>query len=335
MNFLILKLIMACILICIGTYGTFLFRNSIIEIADFKKKDKVAKSSVLRENFGEIVTLIESQLASDKTQLKRNEKIKNIKTDEYINVPMLLTSNIGPHEIKIAIEMFDENKKIDSEKLLSILGKYDAVGIITIVIVSKSGFEDDVYKRAKFLNNLELISFQEAKTTDWSKVISKLTNVKIHHFMLPTLSKVTTVFPIGTPFKEGVWEFKECQILKPSGVTITTDEWVQDLLWNQELLLTVEKLATKDGSYTIDLTAPMKGFFIISPNKDKLPLISILLKAKFQIFSENLEFVKALYGVSQLAYTQTEKFNNSILITVTEDKDEEAKIGIKIKKGSN
>lgn len=333
MTWIIIKFITVCLLIIGGILATTLWLPNIWrEYTEYKKNNKIVKSAILNTDFGNIIKLIESQLASESARVSHSAKIKDNSTDTIQVVPILIEDFIGPHPIKIAVEIFNTENPIDLPKIDSMMGKYFSLGIPRVIIVSKGGFTKQAYKKANTLNFMHLVTFEEAKNTNWVKFVNKIKKVELQLFMLPQLKEAKVFLVEGEYLPEEGINVGNTSIQKPSGELLNADEWVKKVLWDDNVINAVQKQISESGRYTLNLKVPMQGFYLINSKGNKFALHSIELTSKVRMDHVSLPFERMSYEEAQLAIANIKKIGHEFTFIISEKKDADASLGIQIKK---
>lgn len=122
--------------------------------------------------FQDLVALIERALAPLGAKVTESAMILGADDDEEPReIDVLIESNFGPYNIKVAVEAKDEKRKMDVVRFESIVAKYKSksgIQVNKVVVVSRSGFTKRVAKRAQ-LEDIELLTLHEALAEDWAR----------------------------------------------------------------------------------------------------------------------------------------------------------------------
>jgi hypothetical protein len=95
---------------------------------------------------------------------------------------VLIEHVVAGHDIKIAVECRDYSRDQNVQWIDSLIGKFARLKVNQIVAVSSSPFSDAAKKKA-FAHNIELITVNEALTTDWLNRIERWKAIS-HSFTL-------------------------------------------------------------------------------------------------------------------------------------------------------
>jgi hypothetical protein len=88
-------------------------------------------------------------------------------------VDVLIENKVAGHDIKIAVECRDHARDQTLEWIDGLIGKYSRLKANQVVAVSSTGFSDAAKSKAA-QHNIELITINEALTTDWRERIERL-----------------------------------------------------------------------------------------------------------------------------------------------------------------
>lgn len=120
-------------------------------------------------DFQELVHLIERSFYPSSAKIACPAFVQGQGLDEFREVDILITDKLGPRTIKIAVEATDLGRPLGIGKFEAFLAKYRGEGRVAVhdfYIVTRKGFTEDVKERA-MLADVELITLEEAKSTDW------------------------------------------------------------------------------------------------------------------------------------------------------------------------
>ncbi len=124
--------------------------------------------------FQELVTLVQRALAPKGATVTASALVDVPGQTSQREIDVLIESGVGPYRIKIAVEARDTGRKMDQTQFEGLLAKYQSEGSIKVnklVIVTHHGFFEPVIERAQLLGNqVELLSYRQAKNTDWAKM---------------------------------------------------------------------------------------------------------------------------------------------------------------------
>lgn len=125
--------------------------------------------------FQELVKLIEQSLYSKNAKIVCPAFVQGQGLDEFREVDILITDQLGPRTIKIAVEATDLGRPLGIGKFEAFLAKYRGEGRVAVqdfYIVTRKGFTEDVRERA-MLADVELITLADAQAADWTNVIRR------------------------------------------------------------------------------------------------------------------------------------------------------------------
>jgi len=127
-------------------------------------------------DFQELIAIIQRALAPKGARVTESAMgpVPGLKKPREIDI--LIESEVGPYRLKVAVEATNRARKLDNETFGKILSKFEMAGstsVNKVVIVTPSGFTEDVIARAKLLD-VDLLTINEAKEADWSKFSPKL-----------------------------------------------------------------------------------------------------------------------------------------------------------------
>ena len=97
-------------------------------------------------------------------------------------VDVLVELNVAGHDIKIAIECREHTRDQTIEWIDSLIGKYSGLRVNKIVAISATSFSDSAKSKAA-AKNIELITVNEALTTEWRRAVETW-NIMTHRFSL-------------------------------------------------------------------------------------------------------------------------------------------------------
>ena len=121
-------------------------------------------------DFQQVVALVQRALAPEGAIITESALVETSTEGETREIDVLIETQVGEYRIRVAIEVKDEGRPMDSTKFESIIGKYLVEGGIRvnkIVVITHHGFYQPVIERARKLD-IDLLTLEEAKNIDWS-----------------------------------------------------------------------------------------------------------------------------------------------------------------------
>lgn len=159
--------------------------------------------------FQELVSLIQKALAPSDATVTDSALVG----EDSREIDILIDGKFGHFQMKVAVEAKDEKRKMDLVKFESIIGKYFSEGGIKVnkvVVVTRAGFYNPVKERAKLLG-IDLMTLQEAKTTNWHR----FSNASLSFKVQPHICGLDFTPPISRLDSQRLWN--EATMLCPHG----------------------------------------------------------------------------------------------------------------------
>lgn len=163
-------------------------------------------------DFQKLVTLIQRILAPEKAKVTPCAMVPCYGTTKMREIDVLIESEVGPYNIKIAVEAKDHKRKLDVTHIEAMIGKYksSAVQVNKVVVISHRGFTEEARKRAE-QENIELKILKEAIDEAWVTELPKTIHVRIS----PHILDITLLSPGKLPadkqiLTEGVFICSHC-----------------------------------------------------------------------------------------------------------------------------
>ncbi|KPZ57296.1 Restriction endonuclease [Pseudoalteromonas sp. P1-13-1a] len=146
--------------------------------------------------FQKLVKIINRSLAPSDAKVTESAMLYDHESETDREIDILIESELLNCNIKIGVECTATSRPLDVRSIESFKEKHRKVGINQTVVVSKNGFTSTSKKYAK-KNNIRLLTFNDAKSENWSKKYEKLKGLSIYarNYSLRNLSVV---------FSEGV-----------------------------------------------------------------------------------------------------------------------------------
>tara|TARA_B110001454_G_scaffold218386_1_gene246191 strand:- start:468 stop:1481 length:1014 start_codon:yes stop_codon:yes gene_type:complete len=121
-------------------------------------------------------------------------------TGSPVEVDIVIQDVVGGHEVLIGIECTARRRPATIEWYREMRGKHRDLPITKTVLVSKSGFTPEVREKAK-LDNITLLSLQEAHSFEWQGLLAKVQGGKIANvsFSLREMSVAWPAEAAGLP----------------------------------------------------------------------------------------------------------------------------------------
>jgi hypothetical protein len=96
-------------------------------------------------------------------------------TGSKVEIDIVIETEVSGIPLFIGIECTAKKRPANLEWYRQLIQKHHDLGIAKTVLVSKSGFTKDVYKKAD-LKKVTLLTLEEAEDTDWIKWAKKINN---------------------------------------------------------------------------------------------------------------------------------------------------------------
>src|SRR5436190_6467765 len=185
--------------------------------------------------FQELVTLVQQALAPVGAKVTPSAMVDVPGQSSRREIDVLIESEVGPYSIKIAVEAKDEGRKMDQTGFEELLGKYfseRSIKVNKLVIITHRGFCEPVIERAAaYGSQIELLTYSQISTTDWTKLYPETIVFKIApHLCSITIKPEIKGYEINRLQKEG-------RIVCIHGTDFgTVEEYVQRTLQNKVLV---------------------------------------------------------------------------------------------------
>ncbi len=208
--------------------------------------------------FQQLVHMIESALAP------MGAKITESAMENGREIDVLIESELGQYNMKIAVEAKNEKCPLDVGTIEQYIGKYQVGGIPVnqVVVVSSSGFTHKARKKAA-LNNIKLLTLEEAEQSDWTKLAQQVV-FKIG----PYINSVELIPSVAS--KNGKDPLADGRFVEKCNVNdcLSPHQWANWLL-QEQVLKEPEFLAWLDtkakqfgGMTTISFRLPMTNYML-------------------------------------------------------------------------
>ncbi len=184
--------------------------------------------------FQHLVSLIQKALAPKGAKITDSALVHVPGMKDPREIDVLIETDVGPYQIKIAVEAKDEGRKLDSTKFEAIIGKYlveGGVKVNKIVVITHRGFYQPVIERAQTLG-IELFTLNQAQSADWQRLYPQ----NIHFRIAPHICKIQITPPIGSAPLNDV--LKEGHVFCSHGTDLGTPVQFAMLKVSRELLPT-------------------------------------------------------------------------------------------------
>lgn len=144
-------------------------------------------------DYQKLVKIINRSLAPSNAKITESAMLYDSESETEREIDILIESNLLNCNIKIGVECTATSRPLDVRAIESFREKHRKVGINQTIVVSKKGFASTAKKYAK-KNNIRLLTFNDAKSENWSKKFERLKDLSIYarNYSLRSLS---VVFP--------------------------------------------------------------------------------------------------------------------------------------------
>jgi len=140
-------------------------------------------------DFQKLVKVINHHLAPSGAKITESAMIYDAEAETKREVDILVESTLLNCEIKIGIECTAVGKALDIKAVEAFREKHRKLGINQTIVVSKNGFSNTAKKYGK-TNNIKLLTFNSARTENWSKAFERLKGLSVYgrNYSLRSLS---------------------------------------------------------------------------------------------------------------------------------------------------
>src|SRR5690606_42027169 len=119
--------------------------------------------------FQQLVKLIETQLASDRAVVRESVLLHDAEGDRR-EIDVLIETKIGQHDVRIAVECRDHQRRADKTWIEQLMGKYEGLPIHKVIAVSRRGFSRAALDKAA-RHKIAALSLEEAREEDWLNAV--------------------------------------------------------------------------------------------------------------------------------------------------------------------
>jgi hypothetical protein len=130
-------------------------------------------------DFQKLVKVINRRLAPTDAKITESAMLYDNEAETDREIDILIESKLLNCDIKIGVECNAAQKPLDVRVIEAFREKNRKVNINQTIVVSKNGFTDSAKKYA-LKNNIKLLTFNSAKSENWSKSFEKLKNLSIY-----------------------------------------------------------------------------------------------------------------------------------------------------------
>jgi len=188
-------------------------------------------------DFQKLVKIINRSLAPVGAKITESAMLYDAESKTDREIDILIESKILNCNIKIGVECTASNRPLDIKYIESVKEKHRKVGINQTIIVSKNGFTKSA-KEYSIKNHIKLLTFNSAKSENWSKNFERLKSLSMYarNYFLRSLS---VIMPKETDIH---FTFNE------STFVIQSDTWIslQDFVRQSFMSSSVNKTAAKE-----------------------------------------------------------------------------------------
>jgi hypothetical protein len=251
--------------------------------------------------FQKLVTLINACIKDPRTRIQESAEFIDKTNGEKREVDIAITGEMGEYSIVISIEVVDTGRKADTTWVEKMNAKHAHLPTHKLILVSHKGFYKPALEKARFLN-IETMSFEDALKTDWD-LVTKMTSSGF--FELTTFNyKCSAIWG-----ENGAEEnFKPVSIhtsvfqpnqAEPTDFSIMVNSFlnepkIKDVLYEQ-------LKSTKERTFHLVYT-PQKGITVLDANKNKTPLLQLLITLEIVHKSTPIKFSTGRYGNFEVAH---------------------------------
>jgi hypothetical protein len=198
-------------------------------------------------DYQKLVKTINHHLAPANAKITESAMLYDPEAETDREIDILVESKILNCDLKIGIECNTERAPLDVRKIESFREKHRKVGINQTVVVAKSGFTDSAKKYAK-KNNIRLLTFNAAKSENWSKRLEQLEGLSMYarRYFLKELRFTLNHDAVASEFR-----LNTNVIVRRNGEQVPVAEFAA-ALYNSSNLSATQAKALRDNEKTGD-----------------------------------------------------------------------------------
>lgn len=273
--------------------------------------------------FQKLIYQLHKQLAGNAV-VTESKMLIDKETGSQVEVDIVIESNVGLVPITIGLECTSKSRPATLEWYRQLVQKHADLPISKTVLVSESGFTKDVYKKAK-INNVELLTLEEAMDTRWLDIVNKINNGKMVNigFRAAQVGIRLNQSDVKDPT---TLAFDHNSIIEESGNLYKLVDYAMQAVQQAGLTRWVLENYTKlpNGCNFLDVSFETDSNpKLVFPNGSKVVVLKFDVKVEFKPNESKLYFNSASYSKQNVAYSEFDnifsKSDSKSIFTFTED----------------
>jgi len=220
---------------------------------------------------------------SNETCVTESKMLTDRQTGANTEVDIVVETTANDFNIVISIEVRDRKRPSTVEWVREMLGKHSTLPTNKLVLISKSGFTKEAKEKANE-NDIDVISFEEAKLFDWSDKTNYLVKKDCLHIASFQLS--ATEFNISFSDKSAFFMQSENEIIDSDDIFFipsqnekaSVGKMPESILKNESVAVPIMNKWIKDGEDKFKISwIPTVECYIKNKNDVKLYVNEITL----------------------------------------------------------
>jgi hypothetical protein len=277
-----------------------------------------------RSNDFQKVILHLQSLTSPGYKVKESHFLKDSITGQMREVDIVIESNIAGYESIVSIEVIGwQKKKGDIEWVERMACKHNTLPTSTLVLVSKSGFTQNAFKKAEF-HNIVTLTIGEALKADWINLVKSLGRYEeISNNYSCRIDTKKYESDTGPPEIDGSRIFARKDVNEGVEIKVIIDWILQNNHLKDAIFSSIDKNSSRN--YTIVYT-PNSPMYVIETNGKFREIATINLDLKSRQKTYHFNMSSGSFRNNDVAYGTHTGNNSNAIITLLKNGQSPEKI---------
>lgn len=289
--------------------------------------------------FQKLIYLIHHQLEKGAI-VTESKMLRDRITGQEREVDIVIEVGTGNYTITIGVECVEPSRPATVEWIDKMSGKHQSLPTDKLVLVSKSGFTKDALAKAKLLG-IEIISFEEAISTDWTVFVNKVEELFIAIFNSKVVS--CQAFVVNDDDKIDAHTIDSEQILYADNRELytTARQLVDVVLHDAQVQKAILTKVSSDGkqSTTLEFRMPL-SIYADDITGTRREVKGLRLRLESTRTTQPIELQYGAVGKAQVAFgkatfAQVNSSGENIFLALLEQQGQPGTAAISLDSGKN
>ena len=270
---------------------------------------------------------------TDRSRVTESAMLIDSVTGKKREVDGLIEVPAGPRILLIGVEVSAKGRPADIIWVEQMLKKHERLPTNRLVLVSRAGFTEDALEKAR-IEGAETLTWERAEEgAEWTKIVGKLSNIKIESTVRPFITGCTVLFDSATTQDSTLPStdtLERGMIHSPDGQPwCTAGELAKALIEAPEVVAEADK--ADEGTWKINVVMPFdRGSYLVLPDGQQHRVVRLEVSARCHKATVVASLEHVRYGPVMIATGRATTVGHPVDLVITEQKGQPAVITVRV-----